>query len=163
MCHCINVSELLNQDFLVFWSYFSGLAKWISEWGEWWGGGGHGTLKGIVGHHDWPWWQPFDSFCFETLFFAFVSLFSFCYAKNWGEAMAPPCVASPISVIWMFSCLEYFVFSIYQKWLLKTIPLFDNFQICVVFHKLLFQVDVDHQVLLAKMYHWDSWSFQWLV
>ena len=33
----------------------------------------------------WPWWQPFNSFCFETLsFFASVSLFSFCYAKEWG-------------------------------------------------------------------------------
>ena len=34
----------------------------------------------------WPWWQPFNSFCFETnpFFFTFVSLFSFCYAKKWG-------------------------------------------------------------------------------
>ena len=33
----------------------------------------------------WPWWQPFNSFCFETLSFLSLSpFFSFCYAKKWG-------------------------------------------------------------------------------
>ena len=47
----------------------------------------------------WPWWQPFESFSFETLSFlpfAFVSLFSFCYAKKWeGGGHCPP--APPVS------------------------------------------------------------------
>ena len=34
----------------------------------------------------WPWWQHFNSFCFETLsFFPLFSFFFFCYAKKEGE------------------------------------------------------------------------------
>ena len=57
------------------WSIFiekTGPSKWISKWR------GHRTLKGLLGHHGWPnsriaktvtfwpWWQPFNSFSFET-------------------------------------------------------------------------------------------------
>ena len=34
----------------------------------------------------WPWWQPFDSFCFETLsFFSFFPYFLFATKKKVGE------------------------------------------------------------------------------
>ena len=33
----------------------------------------------------WPWRHNFNSFCFETFFFSFDSLFTFCYAKKWGS------------------------------------------------------------------------------
>ena len=67
--------------FLFFSKWDSGPAKWILKWR------GRVILKSIVGHHGWPtkkilnsrrsrmakavtfwpWWQPFNSFCFETL------------------------------------------------------------------------------------------------
>ena len=53
----------------------------------------------------WPWWQRFNSFCFETLsiffiFFPFFPFFSFYYAKNWlGMAPQPPLV-SPACMLW---------------------------------------------------------------
>ena len=81
-----------------------GPAKWIWKWR------GHGTLTSIVGRHGWPtrnflnsrrsrmaktvtlwpWWQPFNSFCFESLsFFPLFPFFSFCYAKKW-RGHSPP-------------------------------------------------------------------------
>ena len=42
----------------------------------------------------WLWWQPFNSFCFETL--PFFSLFHFFHlAKKWGTMPPAPDVADP--------------------------------------------------------------------
>ena len=39
----------------------------------------------------WPWWQPFDSFCFETPSFLSSSpFFLFATQKKWGGGHAPP-------------------------------------------------------------------------
>ena len=81
----------------------TGPTKWISKWG------GEGamehwkvlspTKKNLIGRQEkfskcrrsriaktiifWPWWQPFDSLCFETLsFFPFSPFYSFCYEKK---------------------------------------------------------------------------------
>ena len=88
----------------------TGPAKWISKWR------GHGTLKRNVGRQEnflnsrrsrmartvifWPWWQPFNSFCFETLsFFPFFPYFIFATKKKcvcvWGGWHVPP--APPVS------------------------------------------------------------------
>ena len=38
----------------------------------------------------WPWWQPFDSFCFETLSFLPLSpFFLFATQKKWGGRHGP--------------------------------------------------------------------------
>ena len=56
----------------------------------------------------WPWWQPFNSFCFETLF-SFFPLFSFCYEKklclSGGESR--PC------------CLIWKSTNVWKRWFIK--------------------------------------------
>ena len=73
------------------------------------GEGGHGTLKSIVGHDGWPtrkisnsrrsrmaktiiywpWWQLFNSSCFETLSFLPLPLFFLFDTQKSEEAMTP--------------------------------------------------------------------------
>ena len=44
----------------------------------------------------WPWWQPFNSFYFETpSFLPLSSFFSFCYAKKSTPPPPPPTPVSP--------------------------------------------------------------------
>ena len=43
----------------------------------------------------WPWWQPFNSFCFETLSFLPLSPFFLFATQKSGAAIAPP--APPVS------------------------------------------------------------------
>ena len=52
----------------------------------------------------WYWWQLFNSFCFEILSFFFVSLFSFCYAKEWEDhdPLGPRC-CRPCSIFMNFN------------------------------------------------------------
>ena len=109
-CRCFEGFLVINFRTLFFGHFkktsavytSSGSAKWISKWR------GHWTLKSIVMMVRrqeqflnskrsriaktvtfWPWWQPFNSFSFETLFFSpFVSLFSFLLRKK-AEAPYP--------------------------------------------------------------------------
>ena len=104
ICRCFEGFLVINFRTLFFGHFkktsavytSSGSAKWISKWR------GHWTLKSIVMMVRrqeqflnsrrsriaktvtfWPWWQPFNSFSFETLsFFPFVSLFSFLLRKK---------------------------------------------------------------------------------
>ena len=64
----------------------------------------------------WPWSQPFNSFCFETLSFSHLPLFflfSFCYAKKrgWrrGESYGLP---GPLGVAGPGSKSSFFIFGL---------------------------------------------------
>ena len=142
----------------------TGLTKWISKWG------GEGamehwkvlslTKKNLTGRQEkfskcrrsriaktiifWPWWQPFDSLCFETLSFSpFSPFYSFCYEKKWvcvcgrGEEFGawpprPPlcCRLSLIKICllcfkkWNFARLKCFTF----LWLGKIFVRIDAFE-----------------------------------
>ena len=65
----------------------AGPAKWVSKWR------GHGTLKSIWILDTWAWWQPFNSFCFETFIFFHCLPFLFLLLKKWG--VMPPFPWSP--------------------------------------------------------------------
>ena len=79
--------------------WISGPAKWILKWER--GGEPWNTCGPLVGRRR----QPCNSFCFETLFFFFVSLFSFAIHKNvWEEVgggeehVLPPPLPPPLIV-----------------------------------------------------------------
>lgn len=99
----------LSFFFFFFWTEASkGLdkplpVKWISKWR------GNRTLESIAGQHGcltrrvfnsrrsrtdeivtfWPWRQPFNSFCFETIYFFLCFPFFFLLLKKWVKRGSP--------------------------------------------------------------------------
>ena len=81
----------------------AGPAKWVSKWR------GNGTLKSIWILDTWAWWQPFNSFCFETFIFFHCFPFLFLLLKKWGGGQCPLFLGYPgvVSPIW-FNTVKYF-------------------------------------------------------
>ena len=120
--------------------------------------GDHETLKGIDGHHDhvggqekisnsiyfimakavtfWPWWQPFNSFCFEGLyFFLCFSFFFLLLKKEWGGGggeHGPPAsllgVAGPVYSGWLWILYSLKVIPVQINQRNSTIELSSSFQ-----------------------------------
>ena len=78
----------------------------------------------------WPWWQRFNNLWFETLFFSFISLFPFCYAKRWSVHGTPRPFRCP-----RLCSIQYKNFLKQKLWLFLTFFLcLHNQLISITFH-----------------------------
>ena len=110
---------------------YSGPAKWISKWR------GHGTLKRNVGHHGWltrkfflnsrlssmakavifwPWWQPFNSFCWNFFFFSFFFSIFFLLRKKSVAMVLPALLLLALTILNIHHQLQNKLCSIVHYW-----------------------------------------------